>query len=66
MKKNIGDIDRIVRFALGALLVLVGFLVKMNSAVLPIILVILGAALIATAAIRFCPVYVPFKFSTKK
>ena len=28
MKKNIGDTDRIVRFVLGAVLVLIGFLVK--------------------------------------
>lgn len=66
MKQNIGDTDRIVRFVLGAVLVVIGFVVKMNSPALPIILVVLGAALIVTAAIRVCPVYLPFKFSTKK
>lgn len=66
MKQNVGDIDRIVRAVLGAVLVFAGFLVKMSSVALPIILVVLGVALIVTAAIRFCPLYVPFKFSTKK
>lgn len=66
MKPNIGNTDRIIRAVAGVILVLVGLLVPMSSAALQIILLVLGVILVATAAIRFCPVYVPFKFNTLK
>lgn len=66
MKPNIGQTDRIIRFAVGAILLLIGALVPMTSAALQIILVLLGAILLVTAALRFCPLYLPFKFNTLK
>jgi hypothetical protein len=63
MQKNVGNIDRIARFVLGAILVLIGLLVPMSSAVPQIILVLLGLVLIVTAALRFCPLYAALKFT---
>ncbi len=66
MKPNIGQTDRIIRFVVGAILLLVGALAPMSSAALQVILVLLGAILLVTAALRFCPLYLPFKFNTLK
>lgn len=60
MKANLGKIDRILRFVVGALLV-----------VLAIAGVIgwwgyLGVIFVATAFINFCPIYGLLKISTKK
>lgn len=62
---NVGDTDRIVRGVLGIVLVLIGLFVPMTSLALQIILLVIGALLIVTAAIRFCPVYRLLGFSTK-
>lgn len=66
MKPNIGNTDRIVRAVLGLALILIGLLVPMSSTALQIILLVLGVILVVTAAIRFCPLYVPFKLNTLK
>lgn len=60
MKANLGKIDRILRFVVGALFV-----------VLAIAGVIgwwgyLGAIFVVTAFINFCPIYGLLKISTKK
>ncbi len=64
MTPNVGQLDRIVRFVVGIVLVLIGLLVPMSSVALQVILVLLGAILIVTAAIRFCPLYLVLKFNT--
>ncbi len=66
MTKNIGDMDRMVRFVLGAVLVLIGLLVPMSSAALQIILLLIGIYLLVTAAIRTCLVYRLLNMSTLK
>lgn len=66
MTPNVGQTDRIIRFVVGIALVLIGLLVPMSSAALQVILVLLGAILIVTAAIRFCPLYVVLKLNTLK
>lgn len=66
MKPNIGQTDRIIRFVAGIILLLIGLLVPMSSTALQVILVLLGVVLLVTAALRFCPVYLPFKFNTLK
>ena len=47
----------------GVILLIVGLFVPMSLA-LEIILVVVGAALVITAAIRFCPIYAVLKFNT--
>jgi len=63
MKRNMGKIDRIIRAVVGVALIVVG--VVLGDWVL-ILGTVLGAILLITAAIGFCPLYVPFKISTIK
>jgi Na+(H+)/acetate symporter ActP len=65
MKKNMGTIDRVVRFLL-ALTVLVLYLTGQLSGTAAIILGILAVVFVATSFVGFCPLYVPFSFSTKR
>jgi hypothetical protein len=61
---NMGNMDRIVRAVLGIIVGIIAFVAV--SGVAQIILWVIGAILILTAAIGFCPLYAPFHFSTKK
>jgi hypothetical protein len=65
MKRNISDIDRIVRVALAAVFAYLYF-GGVVAGTLGIILVVLGAVFLLTAIVGFCPLYAPFKFSTYK
>lgn len=58
MKTNVGTIDRVIRIALG--LVLIGATLMGAIGVWGW----LGLILIATGLFRFCPVYLPFGLST--
>ncbi len=65
MKKNMGQIDRISRLRL-AVVVAVLFFTKQITGTAAIVLGILAIIWILTSFISFCPLYVPFKISTKK
>lgn len=65
MKQNIGGADRIVRIVLAALLAVGAWLAGLSS-VGGIILLVLAAVMLVTSAVGFCPLYLPFGFSTKK
>jgi hypothetical protein len=65
MVKNMGKIDRVVRILI-AVVVAVLFFTKQLSGTAAIVLGILAVIFIATAAIGTCPLYMPFKISTKK
>ncbi|HEX6034234.1 MAG TPA: DUF2892 domain-containing protein [Anaerolineales bacterium] len=65
MKRNMSDIDRIIRVVLAALLAYLYFSGIVTGA-LGIVLVVLGGVLLLTAIVAFCPLYAPFKFSTFK
>lgn len=65
MKKNMGTIDRVVRFLL-ALTVLVLYLTGQLSGTATIILGILAVVFVATSFVGFCPLYVPLNISTKR
>ena len=60
MKANLGKIDRILRFVLGAVLV------GLAAAKIIGILGFLGIILLATAFMNFCPIYRLLGISTKK
>lgn len=65
MKANMGSIDRILRI----IVALVFFTLKLTGIVegtAALVLVILGVVFLLTAAVSFCPLYLPFKISTKK
>ena len=65
MVKNMGTVDRIVRVVVAALIAILYF-TNVISGALAIILGILALVFVATSAISFCPLYVPFKISTRK
>lgn len=65
MKKNVGSIDRIVRVVIAAV-ILILFITKVITGTLGIVLLALAAILVVTSLLNFCPLYLPFKISTKK
>lgn len=65
MVKNMGKIDRIVRIVL-AIAVAVLFFSGQLTGTAAIVLGILAAVFLATAVVGTCPLYIPFKISTKK
>jgi hypothetical protein len=65
MKRNMSNTDRIIRAVIAAVFAYLYFGGIVTGA-LGIVLVVLGAVLLLTAVIAFCPLYVPFKISTYK
>ena len=65
MKKKMGLFDRIIRTIL-AVVVGVLFFTKQISGLAAIILGILAIVFLLTSLIAFCPLYLPFKLSTRK
>ena len=65
MKRNMSNVDRIVRVVVAALFAYLYFGGIVTGA-LGIVLLVLGAVFLFTAAVSFCPLYAPFKFSTFK
>ena len=57
MNCNMGTTDRIIRLIIGAVVAVLGFYYKSWWGLLAVIPLI-------TAAIGFCPLYIPFKIST--
>lgn len=65
INKNMGTVDRIIRIALA--LVFVGLIVTGTiSGVLAVIFGILAAVFAVTSVFSFCPLYFPFKLSTRQ
>lgn len=65
MKKNMGMLDRLIRTLL-ALVVIVLFITKQISGIAAIVLGIFAIIFLLTSFIGFCPLYLPFKISTRK
>lgn len=65
MKVNESNADRIVRAVLGIVLLFLGFGGTL-AGTWAIVAEVVGAVMLLTAAIGFCPLYALFKFSTKK
>ncbi|ASM74736.1 MULTISPECIES: YgaP family membrane protein [Roseobacteraceae] len=60
MTSNIGTVDRVLRLVLGVILLVAPFVSNLAifaSTTTVIISVILGIVMVATAAMRFCPLY---------
>jgi hypothetical protein len=64
MKKNMGTIDRTVRTVIAAVLVA---LIASGQITAPwaVVAGVVTAAFLLTSAVGFCPVYWPFKISTR-
>lgn len=65
MKLNMGLIDRLVRVALAATVGVLWYLGKIDGTA-AIILGVLAAVFVLTSLVGFCPLYAPFKLSTRK
>jgi hypothetical protein len=65
MKKNMGGFDRTLRI-LAAIAIIVLYYENVISGALAIILLVVAAIFILTSFVSFCPLYSPFRFSTRK
>jgi hypothetical protein len=65
MKRNLSNIDRIIRFVVAAVFATLYFS-GVVTGTFGIVLLVLGAVFLLTSAVSFCPLYAPFKFSTFK
>ncbi len=69
MRANVGSPDRIARIIIGIVLIVAAFIPALPLGANPILQwgsVVVGAVLIVTALVRFCPLYTLFGFSTCK
>lgn len=69
MTPNVGTVDRVLRLALGIVLLLAPFVSGMalfTSGVATAISIIAGLIMIATSAMKFCPMYTLFGIRTCK
>jgi hypothetical protein len=68
MQRNEGPIDRIVRLVLGVVALILAFLIldAGSGAAGGVVLAVIGAIILFTAATGSCLVYSLFHFSTKK
>ena len=57
MKKNVGSVDQVVRFIIGAVIIAAGYYYGSWWG-------LLGLLVLATATFSFCPAYVPFGINT--
>ena len=65
MIKNMGTADRLIRTVL-ALIVLALYFTGQITGLAAIILGIFAAIFLLTSLVAFCPLYAPFKLSTRK
>ena len=69
MVKNIGTTDRYIRLTAGVLMVLIPFVLNFsvyNNLIIKVTSMLVGGILIATALIRFCPIYKAAGINTGK
>ena len=65
MKRNMSNTDRIFRGVIAALVAYLYFS-GIVSGGLGILLLVLGGVFLLTSIVAFCPLYLPFKFSSFK
>ncbi|MEP0133376.1 MAG: DUF2892 domain-containing protein [Eudoraea sp.] len=63
MKKNMGSLDRIIRFIVAAIIVVL-VLAELIGGTLAIVLMVLAGVFVLTGFVGFCPLYKPFGIST--
>jgi hypothetical protein len=65
-KRNVGALDRILRFGIGSMFVYLGFFNQalINDQLAGTLLGVFGLMFIGIAAIAFCPFYAMIDFST--
>jgi hypothetical protein len=63
MKKNMGTMDKIIRFAL-AILIAILYFTNTIEGTLGIIMLVLAGVFVLTSFVSFCPLYAPFGINT--
>jgi len=64
MPKNMGSADRGIRAVLGVVALFIALF--FTAGAWDVVLYIFGAVMLITAAVGICPLYIPFKISTRK
>jgi hypothetical protein len=65
MKANMGTIDKVARISV-AIIIAILYFTQQISGLTAFVLLLLAGIFIATSFISFCPLYLPFGFSTKR
>jgi len=65
MKKNMGSVDKIVRFIIAALFVIL-YISGVVTGTIGIILLVLAAVFVLTSLVSFCPLYTLIGMNTNK
>lgn len=65
MKPNMGTADRVIRVVLAIIFAYLYFSGTVTGT-LGIVLLVLAAVFLLTGLVAICPLYLPFKFSTRK
>jgi hypothetical protein len=65
MKKNLGNLDRILRILVAVLFVVL-FFTDVITGVWGIVILVLAAMFVLTSLVSYCPLYVPFGIKTRK
>jgi hypothetical protein len=65
VRKNMGNIDRIIR-SLVALVVVALYFTGRIHGVLAVVLLVFSAVFLVTSFVSWCPVYQPFGISTRR
>lgn len=64
MTKNMGTADRVVRIILALVFAFLYFSGRVGGT-LGLVLLVLAVVFVLTSAVSFCPLYAPFKLSTR-
>ena len=65
MKKNMGQLDKIIRVLI-AIVIAALYYFEVISGTLGLVLIILAIIFLLTSLLNFCPLYLPFGISTCK
>ena len=65
MKRNMSNLDRSIRVVLALVFAFLYFSGTVSGTV-GVVLLVLGGVFLLTSLISFCPLYLPFTFSTYK
>ena len=65
MIPNMGSMDRTIRI-LAAVAIAALYFANVITGTLGVVLLIIAAVFLITGFVSFCPLYAPFKFSTRK
>jgi hypothetical protein len=64
MKKNMGVFDKAIRILI-ALVIVVLYFTNVISGTLGVVLLVVAGVVVFTSIIGWCPIYIPFKLSTR-